>query len=53
MAAVASGRPAPRYATTGEVFVTTLCDSNCTFAMSYTPLAIMRVMNGSTAPPFG
>ena len=28
IAAVASGRPAPRYATVGVVLVTTECDSN-------------------------
>jgi hypothetical protein len=50
MAADASGRPAPRYATVGVVLVTTLTLDDCTLGMAYTPGAIMRVRNGSMPP---
>ena len=33
---IASGRPAPRYAATGVVFVTTACQLNSTFGITYT-----------------
>src|ERR671931_556823 len=50
IAAVASGRPAPRYAATGVVFVSTDAISTSTLSRAYTPGAIMRVRYGSTAP---
>ena len=56
-AAVASGRPAPRYAVIGVVLVTTLVVRHSMLGMSYTADDIGRVMNGarivpsSTQPP--
>jgi hypothetical protein len=47
------GRPAPRYATVGVVFVTTDRDANSARGMRYTPVSMVRVMNGSTAPMRG
>ncbi len=44
IAAVASGRPAPRYGTVGVVFVTTEVARTSMFGMSYTPDDIGRVM---------
>ncbi|CAB4999324.1 unannotated protein [freshwater metagenome] len=51
IAAVASGRPAPRYATVGVVFVTTDVVRHSMFGMSYTPEDIGRVMNGARIVP--
>ena len=49
-AAIASGRPAPRYAATGVVLVTTLRAEHSTRGMSYTLGAMVRVIiTGSTA----
>ena len=51
IAAVASGRPAPRYATIGVVLVTTEVVRHSMFGMAYTPLDIGRVMNGAKMVP--
>ena len=51
IAAVASGRPAPRYATVGVVLVTTDVVRHSILGMSYTPEAIGRVMNGAKMVP--
>ena len=50
IAAVASGRPAPRYAPIGVVVVTTERANDSTLAKSYVPGAISRVSDGSSAP---
>ena len=50
IAAVASGRPAPRYASIGVVLVTNEYELYSILAMSYTPPVIIRVMMGNTAP---
>jgi hypothetical protein len=49
-AAVASGRPAPRYAPTGVVFVTTDRAYDSTLPKAYVPGVISRVSEGSSAP---
>ena len=46
IAAVASGRPAPRYAEIGVVLVTTTRNAVCTCGMSYGPTAIRLVRTG-------
>jgi hypothetical protein len=51
MAAVASGRPAPRYATVGVVLVITDVVRHSMLGMAYTPLDIGRVMNGARMVP--
>ena len=43
---VASGRPAPRYAAVGVVFVAALQALSSTLGIAYTPCAIVRVRNG-------
>ena len=53
MAAAASGRPAPRYAMVGTVFVSTDAAVNDTLGMSYVPVAMRRVMTGKKAPNRG
>ena len=51
--AVASGRPAPRYARVGVVFVTAACHVELDLRDRYTPCAIVRVKNGRNAPIAG
>ena len=41
---MASGRPAPRYAPTGVVFVATVMPTASAFGISYGPVAIMIVI---------
>ena len=50
---VASGRPAPRYAPTVVLLVTTVLASNRTFGTSYTPTDIICVNIGRIAPIAG
>jgi hypothetical protein len=49
----ASGRPAPRNAVIGVVFVTTLRPSNSMRGIAYTPLAMSIVKVGRKAPTTG
>ena len=51
IAAVASGRPAPRYATIGVVLVTTDVVRHSIFGIAYVPLLIGRVQNGASTAP--
>ncbi len=51
--AVASGRPAPRYAPVGVVFVATLIEFSSTLGIAYTPCAMVRVKKGRNAPIAG
>jgi hypothetical protein len=53
MAAVASGLPAPRYATVDVEFVTTEKLEHSAFGILYGPEVMTRVINGSTAPKAG
>ena len=53
IANAASGRPAPRYAPTGAVFVVTELVDTATFGMSYTPVAMVRTNMGSNDPIIG
>ena len=50
---VASGRPAPRYAAVGVVFVTAACQLNSIFGVRYTCCDIICVKNGRNAPIAG
>ena len=50
---MASGRPAPRKAPVGAVFVSTDRVDQRTLTMPYTPTDIRRVMNGNMAPIAG
>jgi len=52
-AAVASGRPAPRYAPIGVVLVTTTVAIDSALGMSYGPVVIKMVRKGRMAPIFG
>ncbi len=52
-AAVASGRPAPRYAPTGVVFVTTERATASARLIAYGPGAIRMVREGRNAPNRG
>ena len=51
--AIASGRPAPRYAAIGVVLVTAACQLNSTFGIAYTFCDIICVKNGRNAPIAG
>ena len=53
MAAVASGRPAPRYAPTGVVLVTTESATASARPIAYGPGAIRMVSMGRNAPNRG
>ena len=53
IAAAASGRPAPRYAPTGVVLVTTEVDHDSARGMRYGPGVIRIVSDGRNAPNFG
>ena len=53
MSCVASGRPAPRYAPTVVLFVSTPTVLKRTFGMSYTPTDIICVSIGRMAPKPG
>ena len=48
--AVASGRPAPRYAAVVVVLVAALFAFTCTFGIEYTPCASWRVKKTRNAP---
>ena len=53
IAYVASGRPAPRYAPVGVVFVTTALASKLIFGIRYTAWLISCVSIGRTTPIIG
>ncbi len=53
MAAVASGRPAPRYDPTGVVVVSATRADDVTTGTAYVPAAIARVRRGRNAPIAG